>query len=59
MSPRQLIFLAAVGALSLLAAVYSGPIVLDALLGDTLEDDAVPENTTPPSGNTPHPAAAP
>jgi|GEM_PF-3729048 len=55
MSPRQLLFLGGVALISLLAAVFTGPMVLDALL------DA-PEPTEPPAeapSAQPHPEAAP
>jgi hypothetical protein len=58
MSPRQLLFLGAVGLLSLAAAVFTGPMLLDALLGASEPADAA---APPPeaAGRGPHPTAQP
>ena len=60
MPSRQLIFLGMVGLLSLLAAVSTGPMVIEALLGP-LEGTEPPMESAPPpaSGAEPHPAAQP
>lgn len=57
MTPRQLLFLGAVALASLVAAVVTGPLLLNGLLDDA-PASADPVPSTPPA-DAPHPAAAP
>ena len=65
MSVRQLVFLGVIGILSVIAAVVTGPMVTDALLGraaPSRADSPVPTTgsaTAPASGGAPHPEATP
>jgi hypothetical protein len=57
MTPRQLLFLGGVGFATLIAAVVTGPMLIDALLGtaDAPVSEVAPEAADP----APHPAVAP
>ena len=59
MSVRQLVFLAVVGIVSLIAAVVTGPRVTDALLGETPSGAEPPAAEVPGEGPSPHPEAQP
>jgi hypothetical protein len=63
MSSRQLIFLSAVGVLTFVVAIVTGPMVLEMLLGETAPGEQAPsaDQSADPSADRegPHPEAAP
>jgi len=65
MSVRQLVFLGVIGILSVIAAVVTGPMVTDALLGRAARSDAddpghsAGSATAPDAEVAPHPEATP
>jgi len=60
MPARQLIFLGVVGLLSLLAALFTGPMLTDALLGSEESTEAPVQVAPPPAEEAAaHPSAQP